>query len=41
MKPTAADIAVVTGKIEARDWLDPSQEPIRGRASSMTRRASA
>ena len=28
MKPTAADIAIVIGKIEAGDWLDPSEEPI-------------
>ena len=28
MKPTAADIAIIIGKIEARDWLDPSEEPI-------------
>ena len=28
MKPTAADIAIVIGKIEAGDWLDPFEEPI-------------
>jgi hypothetical protein len=28
MKPTAADIAIVIGKIEAGDWLDPSEKPI-------------
>jgi hypothetical protein len=28
MKPTAADIAIVIGKIEAGDWLDPYEEPI-------------
>jgi hypothetical protein len=28
VKPTAADIVIAIGKIEAGDWLDPSEEPI-------------